>query len=308
MSRPILAVIVAWIPAFAFAAPPNAAKKPVTDAYHGVKVNDEYRLLEKWADAAVKKWSEEENTYARAYLDKIKCVPALRERVTQLENAVGPRYLAVHFAAGSYFASKAVSEKQQPLIVTLPSLANTSGERVIVDPNTLDKEGGTSFDWFVPSPDGKLIAVSLSSGGSESGDARIFDVATGKERTSDLVPRVNGGTAGGAVAWAADSSGFYYTRYPRAGERPAADLDFYTQLYFHKLGTPIGQDKYETGKDYPKIAEIAVEASRDRQWVLTNVQNGDGGEFIPEYSHAVGRMGPPIEVGGSDHRGEVRAG
>lgn len=287
MSRPIFAV-AALVPALALAAPPappappEAAKKPVTDEYHGVKVFDDYRWLENWGDAAVKAWSEAQSAYARGYLDKISCVPALRERVTELENAVGPRYLAVRFAAGTYFAAKSVPAIQQPQIVTLTSLSSTSGERVIVDPNTLDKEGGTSFDWFVPSPDGKLLAVSLSSGGSEAGDARIFDVATGKERTSDLVPRVNGGTAGGALAWAADSGGFYYTRYPRKGDRSAADMDFYTQLYFHKLGTSTDADSFQTGKDYPKIAEIAVEVSHDGRWALTNVQNGDGGEFIQD--------------------------
>lgn len=285
MSRIILALAVVNFPAITLAAPalpPDAPKKPVIDEYHGVKVTDDYRWLENWDDPAVKKWSAEENAYARAYLDKIKFVPALRERVTQLENAVGPRYLTIHFAAGTYFASKAVPEKQQPLIVALPSLKSTDGERVIVDPNKLDKEGGTSFDWFVPSPDGKYVAVSLSSGGSEAGDARIFEAATGKERTGDRVAHVNGGTAGGSLAWAADSSGYYYTRYPREGERPAADMDFYTQLYFHKLGTPVDQDTYQTGKDYPKIAEIAVEVGPDGKWALTNVQNGDGGEFIQD--------------------------
>jgi prolyl oligopeptidase len=283
--RLILAAAAACLPTHALAglpAPPDTARKPVTDQHHGIKVIDEYRWLEDWNDPAVKSWSEAQNTYARAYLDKINCVPALRKRASELENAVGDRYLTVHFAAGSFFASKSVPGAQQPLIVTLPSLSSFAGERVIVDPNKLDNEGGTSFDWFVPSPDGKLIAISLSSGGSEAGDARIFDVATGKERTGDLVPRVNGGTAGGSLAWAADSKGFYYTRYPRSGERSEADMHFYTQVYFHKLGETTVRDQYQCGKDYPKIAEIQVEVSHDGKWALTNVQHGDGGEFIQD--------------------------
>jgi hypothetical protein len=71
--------------------------------------------------------------------------------------------------------------------------------------------------------------------------AATFD--TGQE-TGDLIPRVNGGTAGGSLAWNADGSGFWYTRYPRAGERLTADLDFYQQVYFHKLGTKIEADTY----------------------------------------------------------------
>lgn len=266
----------------AFAAPPATAKKPVSDEYHGVSVVDDYRWLENWDDAAVKVWSESQNEHARAYLDKIDFVPALRERVTELEDAVGARYLEVKFAGGVYFAAKTLPGKQQPVIVARKALTEGAEERVVLDLNELDKTGGTAYDFFTPSPNGKLLAFSLSSGGSESGDARVFDADTGAERAADLVPRVNGGTAGGAIAWAADSAGFYYTRYPRTGERPDADMNSFTQVYFHKLGTPTAQDKYETGKEYPRIAEIQIEVSPTGEWVLTNVQNGDGGEFIQE--------------------------
>lgn len=289
-ARSALALAVA-LPTLASAqvASPATPQRPVTDEYHGTKVVDPYRWLEDWSSPEVKAWSDAQNSYARAYLDSISIAPALRERVTELENAVGDRYGSIVFANGAYFATKSVPGKQQPMIVTLPSLDSLSGERVIVDPNTLDTTGGTSFDWFVPSPDGRLVAVSLSSGGSESGDARVFDVATGKELDADRVPRVNGGTAGGALAWTADSSGFFYSRYPRAGEKPEADLDFYTQVYFHRLGTPGDADTYQSGKDYPKIAEIKLEVSHDGAWALANVQNGDGGEFIQDVRTPAGK-------------------
>jgi prolyl oligopeptidase len=90
----------------------------------------------------------------------------------------------------------------------------------------VDSTGRTSIDFYVPSPDGKYVAVSLSKGGSESGDLNIYETATGKH-LADVIQRVNGGTAGGGVAWNADGTSFYYTRYPRPGERTAADLDFY---------------------------------------------------------------------------------
>ena len=105
----------------------------------------------------------------------------------------------------------------------------------------------------------------------------MYDVAGGKE-TGDAIPRVNGGTAGGSVAWNADGSGFYYTRYPREGERPKEDLSFYQQVYFHKLGTALTDDRYEIGKDFPRIAEISLSTSEDGHTVLAAVRNGDGGE------------------------------
>ena len=73
-----------------------------------------------------------------------------------------------------------------------------------------------------------------------------------------MVPRVNGATAGGSVAWNRDVSGFWYTRYPRAGERPAADLNFYQQVYFHRLAR---RRKIDTrwGKNFrasPKLRSV----------------------------------------------------
>jgi prolyl oligopeptidase len=92
------------------------------------------------------------------------------------------------------------------------------------------------------------------------------------------VPRVNGGTAGGSVAWNADGSGFFYTRYPRAGERPPADLDFYQQVYFHRLGSSTAADAYAIGREFPRIAETTLTSSDDGRVVLATVKNGDGGE------------------------------
>jgi prolyl oligopeptidase len=159
---------------------------------------------------------------------------------------------------------------------------------VLVDPNRLDPSGGTSIDWYVPSPDGSKVAVSLSEGGSERGDARVFDVASGRE-IGEVVPRVNYGTALGSLAWDADGSGFYYTRYPREGERPAADMDFYVQVYYHRIGTKTAEDRYEIGRDFPRIAEFDLDRSPDGAWILANVQNGDGGEFVQYLRGADGR-------------------
>ena len=98
-------------------------------------------------------------------------------------------------------------------------------------------------------------------------------------RSGDVIPRVQYPTGGGSVAWNADGSGVYYTRYPHAGERPAADLNFFQQVYFHQLGTPAGEDRYEAGKDFPRIAEIELDAGDDGQTILASVANGDGGDF-----------------------------
>jgi prolyl oligopeptidase len=273
-----LSLLTALVAATPIARPPATPKRPVVDVFHGVKVTDDYRWLENWNDPAVKKWSDAENAYARQYLDHLPNVTALRGRVTKIMEAKTISYGSVEYRKGRLFALKYEPPKQQPVLIVLPSVEALDQARVLVDPNTIDTKGGTAIDWYVPSADGSLVAVSLSHGGTESGDVHLFDVTTGKP-TAERIPRVNSGTAGGSLAWMPDGSGFFYTRHPRPGERPPADLDFFQEVYFHKLGTPTRVDRYELGQDFPRVAETQLEVDDRTGYVLATMQNGDGGEF-----------------------------
>jgi prolyl oligopeptidase len=261
------------------AGPPSTATEAVVDTYHGHAITDPYRWLEAGDDPKVQAWSEAQNAWARAWLDARPTRPALTKEVEAILAAPVVGYADLHRAGGKLFASKRQPPKPQPLVVVLDSADDPTTERVLLDPAVLDPDGTTSVDWFRPSPDGKLVAVSLSVGGSESGDVHVFDVATGK-RVHEIIERVNGGTAGGDLAWAPDSRSFWYTRYPRAGERAPEDMAFFQQLWFHRLGDPVASDRYEVGQDFPRIAEIQIDVDEASSRVLATVQLGDGGQFM----------------------------
>ena len=259
-------------------ATPPTRRIPVEDRYHGVVVVDDYRWLEDAKSPEVVAWTAAQNERTRAVLDAIPGMDALRRRVREIRTVEVPRFGGLKAAGGRLFALRFRPPQQQPVLVVLPSADRPDEARVLVDPNQLDPSGGTSMDWYVPSLDGRRVAVSLARGGSERGDVHVYDVESGSP-LADVIPRVNYGTAGGSLAWDARGEGFYYTRYPRPGERPEADLDFYVQVYYHRLGTPESADRYEIGKDFPRIAEIDLRARPDGRYLVANVQNGDGGEF-----------------------------
>jgi prolyl oligopeptidase len=256
---------------------PFTEKRPVTDEYHGVKVVDDYRWLDDLTDPKVRSWNDAQNQLTRSVLDKVPARSRLYERLKAIVGENSSSYFNL-IRRSKLFALKQQPPKDQPFIVALASPDEPTGEKVVVDPNQLDAQGTTAIDFFVPSRDGRLLAVCMSKNGSEDGSVSVFDVETGKP-LADVVPRVQYPTAGGSVAWNTDASGFYYTRYPQGNERPKEDRNFYQQVYYHRLGTPPSEDTYVIGKEFPRIAEIRLTTSNDGTYLLATVANGDGGEF-----------------------------
>jgi prolyl oligopeptidase len=261
---------------------------PVTNVYHGVTVVDNYQWLEDASAPEVRDWMRQQNERTRAYFSHLTYREGIAQQLLQLRSEESARYFGLDERKGKIFAMRFKPPAQQPVLVRLSSLNPPALWRTVFDPNSYNTNGSTAIDWSVPSPDGRLVAISLSEGGSEQGTLHFFEVDTGKE-LEDKIPRVQYPTGGGSAAWLADSSGILYTRYPHPGEKPEEDINFYQQVWFHKLGTPISEDKYELGKDLPRIAEIALEKSENGPWILATVADGDGGDFALYLRDATGK-------------------
>jgi len=256
---------------------PETPRKPVTDEYHGIAVEDPYRWLEAAKDPAVKSWTESQNQLVRELLDVVPQRSIFYDQLKKLYGEASPEYHGLQIRSGRIFAMKKQPPLQQQLLVMLTSMDDLASERVLLDPNQLDPSGGTAIDFFVASLDGSKAAISISKGGSERGDLYIYDVESAR-LLNDVITRVQIPTGGGSFAWTENNDGVYYTRYPRPEESPDEDLDFYQQVFLHKIGQPESEDTYVIGKDFPKIAECVMETTADGRTLLLTVKNGDGGE------------------------------
>ena len=263
---------------FVFAQQPQTKKQAVTDRYHGVTVREDYRWLEDWSDPDVRKWSASQNKYARSILDELPTAEPLRKQVTKILGAATTSYRDLAYRGNRFFAIKRQPPKEQPFIVTFDKLENPAAARVLVDPTQIDAAGTTAIDWYKVSPDGRYLAVSLSRGGSETGDLSIYDVESG-ERVFEQISHVNSGTAGGSLAWAPDSQSLFYTKHLRVRPDDAADHNVYQHVYQHRLGNAPDSDRYELGQGFPQIAEIQLVMDDRSGRLLATVQEGDGGEF-----------------------------
>jgi prolyl oligopeptidase len=253
-------------------------QQPVTNAYHNVSVVDPYQWLEEAGTPAVKEWSAKQNERTGVYIGSLPFRDGIEQQLTQLRGEESARFYGLVERRGRIFAMRFKPPAQQPVLIRLSSLHAPALWKPVLDLNTFDTNGTTSIDWFVPSLDGKLVAVCLSEKGSEDGTLHFFNAETG-EPLPDRIPRVQYPTGGGSAAWSGDGKGIFYTRYPHKGERAEEDLNFYQQVWFHKIGTPASEDRYEVGKEFPRIAEIELESSDDGRWTLATVSNGDGGDY-----------------------------
>jgi prolyl oligopeptidase len=152
---------------------PVARKQPVVDEYHNVKVTDDYRWLEDWSNPETRAWSDAENAYARRFLDGLPGRVALREQIKRILSNPSANFIGLRACGGKLFALRFQPPKEQPFLVVLQSPDEPDSARVILDPAQLDRTGHAAIDFFVPTRDGKYVAVSLSKGGSESGDVTV---------------------------------------------------------------------------------------------------------------------------------------
>jgi prolyl oligopeptidase len=246
-----------------------APQIPVTDRFHGVEVTEDYRWLEDAAAEETVAWTKAQQHRSQAYFGQIGWREALRTRVSGLLKSERTAYKQLRSGGSSFFALKVQTPRQQPFLVALTDLDDPGTERVVVDPDVIDPAGETAIDFFVPSPDGRRVAVSLSEHGTEDGSLHIFDVASG-EVVGEPIAHVN--LMGGSVAWRHDGSGFWYTRC-------ADPAGFRQQVWLRELDDR--PDRMDLAGPFAdeQIAENFLSASPDGRWVMDRVQRGDGGQW-----------------------------
>jgi prolyl oligopeptidase len=162
----------------------RAPRIPVTDTFHGVDVTEDYRWLEDASSEETIAWTKAQQHRSRTYFGRIPWRDALRARVEQLLKSERTAYKRLLSGGSTCFALKVQTPRQQPFLVALTDLDDPATERVVVDPDVIDPSGETTIDFFVPSPDGKQVAVSLSEHGTEDGRCTSTTSRAGRSSTS----------------------------------------------------------------------------------------------------------------------------
>jgi prolyl oligopeptidase len=221
---------------------PTPPRSNQTDDYHGTRVSDPYRPFEDLNAPATKRWVEAQNKLSQPYLEGIPARERIKARMTQLWNY--ERYEVPVKGGSRYFYLRNDGQQNQSVLYVADSLHGTP--RVLLDPNAMSKDATVALGEFVPSPDGKFVAYSISDGGTDWRIWHFRDVATGKD-----LPDTLRYIKFREPEWTADSRAVYYARYPLTASG-AGDDSKQMSVYHHRMGAPVVDDRYVYGiTDHP---------------------------------------------------------
>jgi prolyl oligopeptidase len=273
--KPVLAAALASSSAAIAQSPATPLQYPTAhtvdqvDDYFGTKVGDPYRWMENVDAPEVKTWVDGENALTRSYLDPIPGREAIKSRLLALTNY--ERYSAPGRQGKRYFYSHNTGLQNQAVFFWQEGL---SGEpHVLIDPNTLSKDGTVALNGMGLTDDGTLMAYALSDAGSDWVTWHIRDISTGKD-----LPDVIEWSKFSGASWVKDNSGFFYEGYERPNkltkESSLKTANYFHKIYFHKLGTPQLTDQLVFERPDDKELNVGGGVTDDGRYLVISMNRG----------------------------------
>jgi prolyl oligopeptidase len=244
--------------------PPAPATRRGVDVevLHGVPVADPYRWLEEGESEEVAAWVAVHNERTNQALETRPIWGKWHERLSALTAL--PTVASAAVRGERLFVLGRDAGADQFALSVQSAVERESPARVLLDPAQRAADGAVAIDWYEPSPDGTLVAIGLSEGGTEQSTLWVIDVQTGAP-LADSIPN----TRASSIAWLPDNSGFWYLRYPE-------DDSYNRHVYFHRIGTdpvddPLVFDDLPTPESWPEVL-----ASDDGRHLLVHILVGWG--------------------------------
>ncbi len=245
---------------------PKARVSDQVDNYHGTKVPDPYRWLEGADTEEINTWIAAENKLTFGLLDQIPERDQIKKRLTKLWNY--ERFGLPTKHGDRYFYSKNNGLQNQSVWYWLDALDGTP--KVLIDPNTLSKDGTVALGGLAFSDDGHYVAYGLSTSGSDWRDWHVRHVESGQ----DLADHLKWVKFSG-VSWTKDGKGFFYSRYDEPNEASLLqDVNYFQKLFYHKLSTPQSKDVLVYDRPDHKDWGFGGEVTDDGNYLVISVSKG----------------------------------
>jgi len=242
---------------------PVTRRELVVDNYHGTYVADPYRWLEDDTAPEVQEWMEDQNGIFESYIGGHSIREEYKNRISELIHYARcgpPRY-----ESGKYYSWRNDGLQNQSVLYASTKLGEV-GE-IVFDPNELSADGTVAVSSYSFSPDGKYLAYSLSSSGSDWQVGKVLDLETKKVLPDTLnYMRFSG------FAWLKDSSGFFYTRHPKPASTTVLQADSRNSMaYLHVFGQDQDVDKLIHKDPENPDWGFSLSTDEEKKWLLMSV-------------------------------------
>lgn len=251
---------------------PDTRMEDVTDDYHGNAVADPYRWLEDDNSEETGKWVAAQNEVTQDYLSQIPYRDKIKKRLTEINDY--PKEGAPTKHGDYYYFFKNDGLQNQSVLYRQ---ADLEGEpEVFLDPNKLSEDGTVALASTSFSEDGKYFAYSVSVAGSDWVEIRLMDA-----ETQTILPDLIKWVKFSGARWAADSKGFYYSRYdePEKGKELSGQNQF-QKVYYHKLGDRQADDVLIYKDDKHALRYFNAGESKDGKYLFVSGSEGTHGTEI----------------------------
>ncbi len=249
---------------------PKTEKGTVIDDYFGEKVADPYRWLEDDRSVKTEQWVIAQNKVTFNYLHQLPGRDAIKKRLEQVwnyEKISAPKKHGDY----TYFYKNDGLQNQYVLYRQL----NNNEPEIFLNPNTFSEDGTTSLGATSFTKDGKLLAYSISEGGSDWRKIIVIDVLSKKIKEDTLIDVKFSG-----ISWY-KNEGFYYSSYDKPkGSELSAKTDQH-KVYYHKLGTKQNQDQVVYGEKLnEKHRYVGANVSDDNQYLTISASTSTSGNKL----------------------------
>jgi prolyl oligopeptidase len=268
---------------------PAAKKGPQVDTFFGVTVADPYRWLEDSDSADTRAWIDAENLVTFDYLSRIPERAAIKARLTRLWDY--ERFGTPSKEGPWYVFSRNTGLQPQAVVYKTRSLG--AAPEVLIDPNTLSKDGTVALGAVSFTRDGRYMAYSVAASGSDWIEWRVREVATSK----DLPDLVKWSKFSGA-SWLDDGSGFFYSRYDEPKGVALQALNKNQKVYFHKVGTPQEKDALVYERPDKPDWGFGAEVTEDGRFLIVTQTEGTDNRnrvFVRDLRKPAGAIQPFLD-------------
>lgn len=267
------ASMLSSVDAVAQTAYPKAHKDNTVDVYFGEKVADPYRWLEDDMSAQTAEWVDAENAVTRKYLDNI---PMRKNILKRLKETANYEKIGIPFKRqGKWYVYRNNGLQNQSVLYQMDSpTADTSKQRVWLDPNALSTDGTVALKGIYFSHNGRYMAYVISRSGSDWEEIYVKDCQTGRDIDDHIV-----WAKFTSATWLGD--GFYYSAYdaPEKGRETSAKNSV-QKIYYHKIGTPQSEDQLFFMNPTQPLRFYNVDIDHDEKVMTLNEGGMDNGNNL----------------------------